>query len=200
MRPREIHAYAASYLPTELALVQSGGYATAHPELTPAEKALVYHYTDTGSGALNRALHQHGGIIETTQGYGLAATLTKMPAYKGPAYSAALWNSVDLAVLLRKAASGDTPFNLDIVRWPAFLSASRSLAVAQQHLNYSPKNCLLIISSKTGRHIEALSRYGPNGPDPAMNEREILFLPGTRFEVVAVRPATSFAEIELLEL
>ena len=48
-----IYEYISQHLPEALRRVQTGGYATAHPALTPAEKALVYHYTATGAEELN---------------------------------------------------------------------------------------------------------------------------------------------------
>ena len=98
--------------------------------------------------------------------------------------------------MLRAAAEGTL---LNLKHWPAFISASKSKAVAGQAMNYSPKNCLLSILTHSGRNIELLSRYGPNGSDPASNEREVLLLP-TQYRIAAVRQTTFFAEIELLEL
>ena len=193
------YTYVSQYLPDELQLMQTGGYATAHPELTPQEKALLYHYTYTGSQSLNVPMYHNGGVLTTPFGLGMAAALRKLPLYSGVVHSAAQWEVAELRALQLRVAVGQVAISLGVKRWPAFLSASRSRAVAKQHLNYSPKNCLLSIFSKTGRLIESLSHYGPNGPDSAANEQEVLFLPAALFRVVAVRQTTSFTEIELLE-
>lgn len=163
---------------------------------------MVYHYTDTGSAALNQQLFAGAGIDSTPFGTGLATTLEKLPPYEGVTYSAAWWSPAELLELQIRAASAGLPFQFDVKHWPTFLSSSLSIKVAKQHLNYSPKNCLLFITSRTGRWVEALSRYGPHGPNPAVSEWEILFLPGTRFEIVSVTlgHATAFCEIELQEV
>lgn len=197
--PISLLDFTTNPLADALATVQAGRYASAHPDLSDIEKALIYHYTDTGSQPLNLLLHAQAGRNTTPLGQELAAAVARLPPYQGLVYSAAFWQEEELRRLWLQAAAGSA-FALDEKRWPAFLSASKSLAVARQHLNYSPKNCLLFINSKTGRSVEALSRYGPNGPDPYENEREVLFLPRTRFRLLAVRSATTYLEIELLGL
>ncbi|WP_157807357.1 ADP-ribosyltransferase domain-containing protein [Hymenobacter chitinivorans] len=81
------------------------------------------------------------------------------------------------------------------VSWPAFLSASYKVSTARKYL-YTPKNCLLIIQSRTGRLIEELSRFGVDG----QNEHEVLFAPNTQFEVVEVADETGYTRIVLDEL
>ena len=66
-------------------------------------------------------------------------------------------------------------------------------------MNLRYKNCLFSIEPLTGRHIEAVAHYGPNGPDPYANEREVIFLPNARFRIAAVDFATTRPEILLTE-
>ncbi|MFD2784000.1 hypothetical protein [Hymenobacter rubripertinctus] len=77
------HNYVTKRLPEALRIVQNGGYATAHPELTSAEKALVYHYTEDGYDALNAGLHGNPTAPLAAFGQGLAAVLSKLPPHVG---------------------------------------------------------------------------------------------------------------------
>lgn len=185
-----------------LRAVQMGGYATAAPKLSAKEKALVYYYTLDGSEAIKDPLRKAAGANNEPLGQALAVALAKLPPYAGPVYSAEWWEEADLKSLRLLAAIGAI-FSPAAITWPTFLSASASRRVAMEHLvSYPtrPKNCLLYILAKAGRYVDAVSHRGTNGSDPAVAEREVLFLPNTRFRVVKVRPATTYTEIELLEL
>lgn len=200
MTQTELLTYVSQHLPAELLLMQTGGYAAAHPELSAAEKAVIYYYTHTGSGRVNRALHASNGDASTLVGQALASTLNKLPSLSNELVFSAAWLTQPDWQQLLAAAAGTNLLDTAPLRWPAFLSASQALVVAEQHLNYSPKNCLLAIRSKTGRLVEAVSHYGFNGPDPAQNEREVVFLPNTQFQVVSIGGATPWPEIGLVEL
>ena len=199
--PYSLLDFTESRLAHALATVQTGGYQTASPELNAYEKAIIYHYTYHGSAEIKDPVRAHDGALTEPLGQSLAAALRKLPPCAGLVYRAELWTEAELLALLRRAATGPNPFHLNEKRWPTFLSASQSSRVAHDHLfNYGGrKNCRLLIVSQTGRYIDALSHYGANGRDPAASEREVLFLPNTRFRIVQVRHATTYWEIELLE-
>ena len=196
--------FTRSPLADALQVVQADGYASAHPELTPAEKALVYYYTDTGSTAINRALHVNSEASLNALGQELAKALRKLPVHMGTVYSAAHLTPAELRRLTELAAVGHTLEAAGTTTWPAYLSASRSRRVAKTHGEYpdvlAPKNCLLVIRSKTGRNIEELSCYGSNGKDPFDSEQEVLFLPDTRFAIVGADFATNPPILELVEI
>lgn len=200
MNPAQLLVYVSQYLPDELRLMQAGAYATACPELSAAEKAVVYHYTHTGSQAVNQALYASNGNNDTLFGQALAAALHKLPPFAGQQVFSAAWLTLAQWQQVRAAADGRTLVDAAPLSWPAFLSTSRSPRIAEQHLNYPPKNCLFSIQSRTGRLVEALSYYGPHGPDPGLNEREVLFLPNTQFAVIGIDSATPLPEIGLVEL
>lgn len=200
MNQTELLAYVSQHLPTELRLMQTGGYATACPELSDAEKAVIYYYTYTGSSTINHVLHTGKGENGALVGQALASALSKLPPLSNELVFSAAWLPPPDWQHLLAAAAGTGLLDTLPLRWPAFLSASQVLRVAEQHLNYSPKSCLLAIRSKTGRLVEAVSHYGPNGPDPAQNEREVVFLPSTQFQVVNIGGATRWPEIGLVEL
>ena len=69
-----------------------------------------------------------------------------------------------------------------------------------QFLRTARKNCLFVIESKTGRLIEAAAKYGPHGQAPGQNEREVLFAPHTKFDVLAVVDEPDYTRITLDEL
>lgn len=200
--PFSLLDFTESRLAHALATVQTGGYQTAFPMLNAYEKALIYHYTYQGSAEIKDPVRAQDGLIIEPLGQSLVAALHKLPPYVGLVYSAELWTEAELYDLQRRAATGPNPFHLNEKRWPTFLSASQSSRVAHDHLFHygGRKNCRLLLVSRTGRYIDALSHYGANGRDPAASEREVLFLPNTRFRVVQVRHATTHWEIELLEL
>lgn len=195
--------YARQYLPTELRLMQTGGYAAAYPHLTAEEKVLIYHYTANGSTNINRLLRTNQGVPANALSQELVAAVQKMPAYQGSAYSAAHLSPAELS-RLRSVFTGGTPQTAESLAWPAFLSASRSISIAKRHLNYTsppmPHNCLFLLNSLRGRSIELLSYYGPNSYDPYDNEQEILFLPNTTFRIIGIDFTTAWPQVELLEL
>lgn len=191
MNQTELLAYVSQHLPAELHLMQTSSYATACPMLSPAEKAIIYHYTDDGYEDLNTALHRAGAAMPPF-GQALQATLAKLPVHRGAVYSGAQLDADQLADFALALAHADGPM-LVYLDWPAFLSASQSPQAAQQFRSGPGKNCLFLIDSKTGRSIEAVSRYG-------ISEREVLFLPSTRFRVTSVLSATGYAEVVLAEL
>lgn len=88
------------------------------------------------------------------------------------------------------------------ISWPAFLSASTSLDVAEWHLGMAtaakPKNCLFLLDSRTGRDVAPFSCYGPNGPKS--NEYEVLFAPGTQFLVLEIVSELRHTRITLAEV
>ncbi|AMR27791.1 hypothetical protein A0257_12270 [Hymenobacter psoromatis] len=202
MQPIDRLDFTTPKLAQALRAVQQGGYAAALPELSLPEKALLYYYTRDGSEAIKDPLRQAAGSNEEPLGQALAAALAKLPPYRGPVYSAEWWNEDDLKAMRLLAAIGLTSAPAAIT-WPTFLSASTSRRVALEHLTSfvtRPKNCLLYILSKSSRYVDAVSHRGENSRDPAMAEREVLFLPNTRFRLVNIRQATTYTEIELLEL
>lgn len=190
MRQRDLHAYVSAHLPTALRAVQTGRRATAHPELTLPDKALIYHYSEDGYETLNQHLHTTGGHNTSLFGVGLAAALAKLPPYSGEA-SSGVYLSPDQLQQYRACAQDGQP-----VSWPAFLSASLRIAIARQYLHVFRKNCLFSIQSRTGRLIEQVSKFGIDG----QNEYEVLFVPNTRFEVLEVADETDYIRIVLDEL
>jgi len=204
MNPTRLLDFSKPDLSHALSAVKTGGYANAFAGygLSSEEKALIYHYTYQGSDDIKKPVRASGGQLLEPLAQGLAAALAKLPVYEGIVYSAELWDTQELETL-QLAAVANTPFHLDIKRWPTFLSASKLIKVAKEHLTSfgGTKNCLLKIESRTGRYIDALSHRGQHGRDPADPEEEVIFLPNTQFEILSMRvgSATSAAELVLSE-
>jgi len=163
--------------------------------LSLTDRALIYHYTDLGFSHLNQALHTDPGATPPEVS-GLAAALRKLQPYIGLVYSGAYLNSSQLQHYQQCLTSGT------LVSWPAFLSASTALDIAEWHLGMAtpanPKNCLFWLDSRTGRYIAPFSCYGPNGPKP--NEYEVLFFPGTQFQILEITPGVHHTRIILVEV
>lgn len=184
MRQRELEVHTKNNYPTAWLAVQGGGYASACSELTTADKALLFQYTDGGHETLNESLHHKPGTNESVLGRALVAALAKLPPYEGEVQAGVLLRPSEL-VFYRVCCQTGTP-----VHWPAFLSTSTKPGVAMMFLRQPNKNCLFIIQSKTGRLIEAVSRFGLHGQAPGQNEGEVLFAPNTAFDVLAVTDET----------
>lgn len=194
MRQRELEAYLKRNHPDALWAVQNGPRAAALPELTAADKALLYYYTSDGYKTLNAGLHAHPGANSSVVGQGLVAALAKLPPYEGEVQSGVLLRASEL-LFYRECARTATP-----VHWPAFLSASLKPGIAMQFLRTSRKNCLFVLQSRTGRLIEAVAEFGLYGLAPGQNEREVLFAPGTVFDVLAVVDEPDYTRVVLDEL
>jgi hypothetical protein len=194
MRQRELLSYINRINPDALRAVQAGPRAAALPELTAADKALIYHYSEDGYEALNDYLHANSGANDSVLGQGLVAALKKLPPYEGEVQSG-IWLRASELQFYRGCARTATP-----VRWPAFLSATLKPGIAMQFLRSARKNCLFVIQSRTGRLIEAVAKTGLYGQAPGQNEREVLFAPQTEFDVLAVVDETDYTRIVLDEL
>ncbi|UYZ63948.1 ADP-ribosyltransferase domain-containing protein [Hymenobacter weizhouensis] len=190
MPQSDLHTFVSQHLPDALRAVQTGRRATAHPELTLLDKALIYHYSEGGYEPLNQHLHTNGGHNTSLFGMGLVAALGKLPPYVGEANSGVYLSPGQLQQYRVYAQNGQP------VSWPAFLSASLRITIARQYLHASGKNCLFSIQSRTGRLIEQISKFGVDG----QNEYEVLFVPNTQFEVLEVANEPGYIRIVLDEL
>lgn len=194
MNQAQLLNYIEKANPAALRVVQAGGYATALPQLSAAEKALLYHYTEDGYEALNAGLHDTPFAPLPAVGQALAAILAKLPPHVGQAFSGVWLRPSELQFYRACVLAGTA------VRWPAFLSASTEVSIAMQFLRTASKNCLFVIRSRSGCLIEAVSKYGLHGQAPGQNEHEILFRPQTEFDVLAVSEQPGFTRITLQEL
>jgi|GEM_PF-6688178 hypothetical protein len=75
----------------------------------------------------------------------------------------------------------------------SFISASRSKAIAYEF----GKRCQFRILSRTGKNIEEFAKYGVHHPQ---NEKEILFRPNLKFEVLEITKQDQKTLITLAEV
>lgn len=107
----------------------------------------------------------------------LRAGVTKLPIFKGKVYRG---TSFEGSPKLFK----DYTTLENIVSDRAFSSTSESRSIAESFItdNGDSKFVLLVINSRTGRNIQGI---GASGIDTS--EKEILFLPSTKFKIIKVK-------------
>lgn len=195
MTQQQLTAYVRKHLPAAWRAVQTDRMQAVRSRLSLTDRALIYHYTDRGFSHLNHALHASPSSA-TPESTGLATALRKLRPYAGLVYSGAYLTPSQLRHYQQCLANGTS------VSWPAFLSASTNLDIAEWHLGMAarrnPKNCLFWLDSRTGRSIAPFSCYGPNGPKS--NEYEVLFAPGTQFQVLEIVSELRYTRIILAEI
>jgi hypothetical protein len=146
--------------------------------VTPAEAALMVAYTGNSYAQLNAQLR--AGVMDEKQwimANGLNGALSKLPDHKGTVYRRTSGPSVN--VNLYKEGM--------IVEERAFTSTStKSSFVDQGAVKY-------YITSKTGKSIEKISKYGKN-------ESEVLFRSGTRFKIQSVTKGKTSTVVKMEEV
>lgn len=139
------------------------------PELTVEEAAAIRSYTGSAYRVLNEALRSGRYASDPhLQAYVDAAQhgLAKMPKYVGRSARGMNFRQAELEKVLSTYRKGA------IVEDSAFVSSSYGEQAAFDG------NVFLQINGRTGVNISSFSKYG--------NEREVLFMPGTRFQVDSV--------------
>ncbi|WGH15471.1 putative morphogenesis protein [Pseudomonas phage PA_LZ02] len=136
------------------------------PELTAEEAAAIRSYTGNTYRALNDALRSGRYASDMhLQAYVDAAQhgLAKMPKFVGRSARGMSFGEAELKKVLATYRKGA------VVEDSAFVSSSYGEQAA------FGGNVFLQINGKTGVNISSFSKYG--------GEREVLFMPGTRFKV-----------------
>jgi hypothetical protein len=162
--------------PTKQRLIRRHG-------LTEDDVAAIAAYANEGYKEINRRLRRDArrrrtpGKTGRRNGYGeidaLVAALGKLPGFRGVSYRGAHLTEPQLA------AMGLVPGA--IVEDVAFVSSDRDLRVAARFAETTEgwKTAVVFeIHGRSGRDVSALTGNVP--------EREVLFLPGTRFKVRSV--------------
>ncbi|MFE7799426.1 ADP-ribosyltransferase [Nocardia sp. NPDC057440] len=158
-------------------------YRPPTPKLTDAEFSALTRYTANGYKDLNEALRS-GRLTEeqAARVRQLNEALDKYPNYEGPVVRRTTLPSN----ALEEYNVGTT------VTEAGFTSTSRSTSAAFDGTTEFQ------IVSKTGKNIEDASQHGPYS---GRNEQEVLFKPGTKFNVIDkfVDPATMRTVIRMVE-
>lgn len=170
------------------ALKEVRGQGLTDEVLSIYEITLVYYYTESGYENTNEILIQNNGTITTHYAQFLADTLRKLPDYQSIVFRGA-----NLLASQKQRYIVANQENI-LITEPLFLSTSRSEIIANL---FSKGNTLFTIFSKTGKQIEKFSKFGLYS---GQNEKEVLFLPNTKFEVLDVTQSTSKTLIVLEEI
>ncbi|MFN8347728.1 MAG: ADP-ribosyltransferase [Spirosomataceae bacterium] len=168
----QLSDFVIQYFPSALQQVQN--LKIEDEVLNVYEIALIYHYTDSGYETVNETLIQNKGIITTDYERLLNAALKKLPSYQGVVFRGAVLSKK------QKQRYTDALNTNSSVPEPFYLSTSKSELIANQ---FSQGNTLYMIFSKTGKSIEKFAKFGLLS---GQNEKEVLFLPNTPFDVVDI--------------
>lgn len=168
-RAAGVRKYAGALPTSQVNAVNAQQRSMGLPELTAEEVAAVRAYTGNTYRTLNSALR--GGRYASDphlQAYVDAAQhgLAKMPKYKGLSSRGMSLNDGQLKAMLSTYRKGA------IVEDAAFVSSSYGERAA------FGGNVFMRINGKTGVNISRYSQYE--------GEREVLFMPGTRFKVDSI--------------
>jgi len=178
--------YVRENLAAELEEVQASPIANVENGLTIYEKTLIYHYTKDGYASVNRALRE--GAKRSELSVLLERSLKKLPDYVDTVHRTVFLGNTALA-RYRDALLTGAP-----VTEVAFISSSRSPKTARIMPRY---NTRFQIVSKHGKRIEDISCAGSHTIE---NEKEVLFCPGSKFEVLQVTTTPNYVLIKMVEL
>ncbi len=182
----ELSDFVEQNLPSTLATVKR--LKLIDDVLNIFEIALIYHYTDEGFEFVNESLIKDKGVITNVYAQFLVYTLQKLPNYQKLVFRGTLLNKSQKQRYIEAVTQSIT------IQEPIFLSTSKSELTANL---FSKGDTLFTIFSKTGKQIEKFSKFGLNS---GQNEKEVLFIPNTTFEVLDVTKEDSKTLIILEEI
>jgi len=177
--------YVATHLQRELKIVRGGPIALIESALTIEERTLIYKYSEDGYESLNNRLRYSGGNNNSKFGNLLENTLKKLPDYKGLVYRGANLSVLQIAKYEHAAQK-----NLILVE-PSFLSGSKSPMIGNMY-----GNCRFTIISKSGKSVEQFAKYGLYS---GQNEKEVLFTPNCKFDILEVTKENGYTLILMEE-
>lgn len=182
---RALIKYVTENLSSELREIETSKRVGYEKVLTIHEKAVIYHYTDSGYESLNEQLRNGQNINDF--GLFLNHSLDKLPDYKYLCYRTIRCSKIHLEKYYSALR------NNGIIIEKSFLSCSKSKLSAFLFSD-SP---LFIILSKRGKDIEKIAKFGI---DSGQNEKEILFKSGSRFKVLDIAEKENKITIMLEEV
>ncbi|PLK44335.1 ADP-ribosyltransferase domain-containing protein [Emticicia sp. TH156] len=182
----ELEDYVIRHLSSALAAVQKLDLSDAR--LTSFEIALIYHYSEEGYESTNELLIKSNGNLMSDYARFLSLTLQKLPAYNQLVFRGCQLNKLQKQRYIEAFNSRTT------IQEPLFLSTSKSSLIGNL---FSKGDTLFTIYGKSGRDIENFSKFGVKS---GQNEKEVLFLPNTSFEVLAVTKSGTKTLITLEEI
>lgn len=166
---KDLQEYVKHNLIKQLQEIKSSKQHITIEELNEFEKSIIYYYSEDGFESLNEKLRDGEKIPEL--GKHLNNCLSKLPDYKLLCYRAIHCSNYELKRYY------DAFVNNSIIVEKSFLSCSKSRLIALSFSN-TP---LFIIKSKKGKEIEKIAKFGI---ESGQNEKEILFMSGSKFRVL----------------
>lgn len=169
-RAAGVRKYAGGLPTGELSAINAGQRRNGLPELTAEEAAAIKAYTGSTYRALNNALRSgRYASDQALQAYVDAAQhgLAKMPKYQGLSSRGMTFGQEELKKVLATYQKGT------VIEDSAFVSTSYGERAAFSG------NVYMRVNGKTGVNVSQYSYY--------KGEREVLFMPGTRFRVDDVK-------------
>ncbi|MCA0234218.1 MAG: hypothetical protein LCH91_27430 [Bacteroidetes bacterium] len=179
-----LQSFVETFYPSALREAQSLGLADN--VLTTYEIALIYHYSDLGFESVNEALRNNTSNPQLRQyAQFLVECLEKTPDYQDVVFRGEALTQTQKQRYIN-AYEHSIPIQI-----PTFFSTSKSELIGNQ---FSKRNTLLTIFSKTGKEIERFAKFGIHS---GQNEKEVLFVPSCSFEVLEVSISSSITLITL---
>lgn len=171
---KKAERYSKKYLSNEILEIQRSERRLSADELTVYEKAIIYKYSNDGYEGLNENLRSTNGRNDSEFGKILDSSLAKLPSYKKLVYRGANLTKSELAKY-ESSYMDNKPLTEH-----TFVSASKSRLIAEE---YSRNNTLFRISSKSGKEIDGIAKFGKHDPQ---NEQEVLFRPNREFRILEI--------------
>ena len=182
---KNIENYVLNNLSQDWAQIKKSKNFSKSDELNEFKKTLIWHYSDDGFESLNETLRNGGEISDF--GKFLNNVLDKLPDYNLLCYRTIKSNKSRLQKYYDALESNS------IIIEKSFLSCSKSKMLA----SYFSSSPLFIIKSKKGKEIEKFAKFGI---DSGQNEKEILFQPNAKFQVLDILEEDGMITITLEEI
>ena len=184
---KKAEKYSKRYLTDEIKEIERSERNNETSILTVYEKAVVYKYSNDGFDSLNEDLRKTNGKNNSEFGKLLNSTLSKLNNYIGLVYRGANLTKSEIYKYI------DANKVDKIFIEPTFISTSKSRLIAMEYRG----NTLFRISSRTGKDIEKIAKFGIHNPQ---NEQEVLFKPNSCFKVLEIRNESSYTLVTMEEI
>lgn len=172
-----------------------------YPDVPNTELAAIHHYTRNGGNyrQLNKQMEK-GTLTDFNSAAQTLITqgLEKLPTYQGSVYRGMIIKRKEFE---RVFGGGKG----DVIQQNRFISSSRDVDVAlvfatkkQSTMKKNEIQVVFEIKSQNGRDIERISEY--NGNFVSENQKEVLFLNNTSFEIEDTKQVGNVVWVKLMEI
>lgn len=179
--------YSKKYLNNEINEIERSERNSEILSLTIYEKAIIFKYSNDGFEYLNESLRKTNGENDSEFGKLLNSALAKLDNYSRLVFRGANLTKSEINKYI--TANKDDKILIE----PTFISATKSRLIAMEYGG----NTLFRIFSQTGKEIEKIAKFGVHN---FQNEREVLFKPNSRFNVLQITNESSYTLITMEEI